>query len=60
MGQCILCGEAADFLKGNEAYCKECAEIEFGDISKLKPIMPNRNFKKKAQDIEIKIKDEFD
>lgn len=38
--KCIICGEEAEFvIKNNsEAYCAECAEEHFSDISYLEKI----------------------
>ncbi len=60
MAQCILCGEAGDFMKGNDTYCKDCAEIEFGDARTVKLVMPIKSVKKKKEDFELKIDDEWE
>lgn len=35
--RCIICGEPAEFgIKGSrEFYCKDCAEMQFGDVAML-------------------------
>lgn len=35
--KCIICGDGAEFRikNGNEYYCEECAEMQFGDIALL-------------------------
>jgi hypothetical protein len=37
MKRCILCGSKAQFgiKNSNEYYCKECAEMQFGDLGYL-------------------------
>jgi hypothetical protein len=58
--KCIVCGEKANFRikQGNEFYCEECAQMQFGNIALLEKI--ESDAKKLKKYIEDKQKeDEF-
>ncbi|MBD3164049.1 hypothetical protein GF323_02530 [Candidatus Woesearchaeota archaeon] len=55
--RCIICGDNAGFKikDGNEFYCEECANMQFGDISILVKVGENAGKLKQF----IEDKDEF-